>query len=180
MDSASLPLILLAAAPVLKNHCLEGGKIQNRQGKRNALHLRSVPVWYDDSINRIGASYLCVFNHLEGSHCGVQKEKNKWGNILMFLLSLPRHKLAATACPTCIEMLSFMRKEKKKKEKKAKQFFLLSLNCHERSPESACRGWDSAEGCEAQERRPPSPTAQSHILSKRKRLALSPQEEHKH
>lgn len=58
----------------------------------------------------------------------------------MFLLSLPRHKLAAAACPTCIEMLSFMRKEKKNKKKESQTVFLLSLNCHERSPESACRG----------------------------------------
>lgn len=38
MDLASLPLILLAAAPALKNHCLEEGKSpKNRQSKIGTL-----------------------------------------------------------------------------------------------------------------------------------------------
>lgn len=100
----------------------------------------------------------------------VGTEEHKWGNISVFLLSLLWHTIPA-ACPTCRDV-SFM-KFKKKRKRKPNTVFLLSLNCYERSTQSACRGWDSAEGCGAQKRRPPSLTAQSHILSKRKRLALS-------
>lgn len=44
MDLASLPLILLAAAPLLKIIVWRGEKYKTVKAKRNALHQHLVPV----------------------------------------------------------------------------------------------------------------------------------------
>lgn len=76
----------------------------------------------------------------------------------MFLLRLFWRDLYC-CCVRYVYRCEFHEKKKikRKKKRESQTIFLLSLNCHERSTESACRSWDSAEGCGAQERRPPSP-----------------------
>lgn len=66
----------------------------------------------------------------------------------MFLLRLLWHQSSAPSS-TCTDVSSM------KGEKKSQTIFVLSLNCHQQSAESACRDWDLAEGCRAQEQRPP-------------------------
>lgn len=59
----------------------------------------------------------------------------------MFLLRLFG---IGVSCRTCTDVSFTKKKAEQKKE--SQTFFLLSLNCHQRSAESACRDRDSAEG----------------------------------
>lgn len=72
----------------------------------------------------------------------VPREKKQTGkHFSLFLLSLLWHRLPV-ACPACGDVSFRTQKgeEKKKEEGKLNTVFLLSLKCHERSAERACRG----------------------------------------
>lgn len=128
MDLASLPLILLAAAPALKNHCLEEGKSpKNRQSKIGTLCI-STRFLCDRTAQLIESLLvICVFLFLiiwRDLSVG-SEEKNKRGNIspcFCWVCSGTGSLLRALR----VEMwVSGPRKEKKKKKRgrKAKHSF---------------------------------------------------------
>lgn len=157
MDSASLPLILLAAAPVLKIIVWRGKKSKTHKAERNALHLCLVPVWYDSGINRTVFLIICRDLRFRG-----KKQMRKHFDVFV---ETAFRELGA-ACSTCFH--------EKNRRKKPNAFFLLSLKRHERSTESACRGWDSAESYGAQQQSPTSHNCpKPHPVQKEKTCTFS-------
>lgn len=152
------PINFIGGGSGSENHCLEVGKIQTGTAKRNVCI--STGFLCDRMTELIELVLFVLFNHLGRSRCrfrGEQMRKHLGVFVESALVLLP------DACPTF-----FWRTYK------AKHSFLLSLKCHEQLTQCACRGWYSAEGCGAQERRPPSPNCpKPHPVQKEKTCTFS-------
>lgn len=140
MDFASLPLILLAAAPgrggkKKNNHCLEvGGKSQSRRCRIETLlsPLHRVPVWLDGRSNRKAASCLCFPNRLLRSRTNRETFRLCFCWVCVGTSSL----LPVWGLRVRMWVSEGKRKKTKKKREKLNTVFLLSLKCHERSADA--------------------------------------------